>query len=71
MIKCNNAGTRLASCSDDMSTRIWNVENAARSADAIPGLAQDQVLILQGHIHSVSTLGWCPPVRGRNELLVT
>lgn len=74
MIKCNRSGTRLASCSDDMSTRIWNVENLPTvSVPGLPGLfmGADQVLVLRGHIHSVSTLGWCPPVPGTNELLVT
>ena len=74
-IKVNPNGTRLASCSDDGTACIWNVENIieAADADAIPGLSTSyQAVILKGHIHSVSTVGWCVdyPI-GTNELLAT
>ncbi|KAF8079015.1 WD40 repeat-like protein [Lyophyllum atratum] len=59
-IKSNPSGTRLASCSDDMTARVWNVSSLG-NADSIPGLvASDAVVVLEGHKHSVSTLGWCP-----------
>ncbi|KAF5384996.1 hypothetical protein D9615_001189 [Tricholomella constricta] len=59
-IKCNPSGTRLASCSDDMTARVWNVGNIG-NLDSIPGLvASDAVVVLEGHKHSVSTIGWCP-----------
>ncbi|KAJ3869329.1 WD40-repeat-containing domain protein [Lentinula novae-zelandiae] len=77
-IKCNPSGTRLASCSDDMTTRIWNVSNISASipseADSIPGLGSsdnDQVTILEGHKHSVSTIGWYQPPGTENELIAT
>ncbi|KAJ3802259.1 WD40 repeat-like protein [Lentinula aff. detonsa] len=78
-IKCNPSGTRLASCSDDMTTRIWNVSKFSAStpleADSIPGLGgsdtSDQVTILEGHKHSVSTIGWYQPPGTENELIAT
>ncbi|KAJ7597417.1 WD40 repeat-like protein [Mycena floridula] len=72
-IKSNRNGTRLASCSDDMTTRVWNVEHIPSADDAIPGLAgTDQVVILKGHLHSVSTVAWCPPTtQDGPELLAT
>ena len=74
-IKVNASGTRLASCSDDGTACIWNVDNIneAADADAIPGLSSShQAVILKGHNHSVSTVGWCVdhPI-GTNELLAT
>ena len=73
-IKVNPNGTRLASCSDDGTACIWNVENINEAdADAIPGLSTSyQAVILKGHNHSVSTVGWCVdyPI-GTNELLAT
>jgi transducin (beta)-like 1 len=72
-IRANPSGTRLASCSDDTTARVWKVDNIPPSADVIPGLvASDHVLVLEGHKHSVSTIGWCPqPPAGMNELLAT
>lgn len=72
-IRANPSGTRLASCSDDTTARVWKVDNIPSSADVIPGLvASDHVLVLEGHKHSVSTIGWCPqPPAGMNELLAT
>ncbi|KAJ3721853.1 WD40 repeat-like protein [Lentinula raphanica] len=78
-IKSNPSGTRLASCSDDMTTRIWDVSKISAStpseADAIPGLGgsdnADQVTILEGHKHSVSTIGWYQPPGTENELIAT
>ncbi|KAJ7110376.1 WD40 repeat-like protein [Mycena crocata] len=74
-IKCNPSGTRLASCSDDMSARIWKVDNISTSGDSIPGLGgpdSDSSLLLVGHKHSVSTIGWCPNTpAGTNEILAT
>ncbi|KAJ7664938.1 WD40 repeat-like protein [Mycena rosella] len=73
-IKCNPTGTRLASCSDDMTARIWKIDNiAAASVDALPGVgAPDQVVVLAGHKHSVSTIGWCPDhPAGTNEIIAT
>ncbi|KAF8628214.1 hypothetical protein AX15_004002 [Amanita polypyramis BW_CC] len=72
-IRCNSTGTRLASCSDDMTARVWNIENISSSADSIPGLvASDYVVILRGHNHCVNTISWCPDhPPGTNQLIAT
>ncbi|KAF8899132.1 WD40-repeat-containing domain protein [Infundibulicybe gibba] len=73
-LKFNRGGTRLASCSDDMTARVWNVDNiASRSTDSIPGLvASSHVVTLEGHKHSVSTVAWCPDhPTGTHELLAS
>ncbi|EAU92286.2 RCC1 domain-containing protein [Coprinopsis cinerea okayama7 len=72
-IRVNPSRTRLGSCSDDTTARIWRVDNISSTADAIPGLASsDDVVVLQGHTHSVSTIAWCPMTpTGTHELVAT
>jgi transducin (beta)-like 1 len=72
-IRCNKAGTRIATCSDDMTARIWNVESLPNSAESIPGLvASDSVVVLEGHTHAVSTVAWCPNVSiGKHPMVAT
>ncbi|KAJ7492077.1 WD40 repeat-like protein [Mycena latifolia] len=74
-IKCNPSGTRLASCSDDMTARIWKIDDIVAPVDALPGFEgsdKDQVIVLAGHKHSVSTIGWCPNhPAGTNEIIAT
>ncbi|KAJ7919314.1 WD40 repeat-like protein [Mycena leptocephala] len=72
-VKCNVSGTRLASCSDDTTARVWKVDDISTSGESIPGLTDsDQVLVLRGHDHSVSTIAWCPTIQaGANEILAT
>lgn len=73
-LKCNPSRTRLASCSDDNTTRIWKIDSIeADSDETIPGLAaSDQVVVLSGHTHSVSVVGWMPVHKpGINEIMAT
>ncbi|KDR85615.1 hypothetical protein GALMADRAFT_234582 [Galerina marginata CBS 339.88] len=72
-IRVNPSGTRLASCSDDGTAHIWRVDNISHGPDAIPGLsASDHGVSLKGHMHSVSTVGWCVDhPAGTNELIAT
>lgn len=71
-IRCNSTGTRLASCSDDMTARVWNIENLSSSSDSIPGLMASDVIVLRGHSHSVNTISWCPDhPPGTNQLVAT
>ena len=67
-IRCNSTGTRLASCSDDRTARIWNIESGS-----IPGLlTSDHVVVLRGHGHCVNTISWCPDhPPGTNQLIAT
>ncbi|KAJ3575235.1 hypothetical protein NP233_g1241 [Leucocoprinus birnbaumii] len=78
-LKCNPSRTRLASCSDDNTARVWNVEKIepdTETDESIPGLGStNQVIIpvvLSGHTHSVSMMGWTPSQKsGGPELLAT
>ncbi|TFK41943.1 WD40-repeat-containing domain protein [Crucibulum laeve] len=72
-IKVNPRGTLLASCSDDMTARVWDIEHLKASYDEIPGLAtSERSVVMEGHKHSVSTIGWCPNNSpGDNEFLAT
>ncbi|KAF8198323.1 WD40 repeat-like protein [Mycena galopus ATCC 62051] len=83
-IKCNSSGTHLASCSDDMTARIWKVgsdinpisistsgagENNSISA---PTEGPSDAIVLIGHKHSVTLVGWCPkPPAGTHEIVAT
>jgi transducin (beta)-like 1 len=73
-IKFNSSRTKLASCADDQTARIWNVSDlsGSRSPDSIPGLSEsDQVIILEGHEHSVSSIAWCPRTTGGIDIIAT
>ncbi|KAF8347055.1 WD40 repeat-like protein [Amanita rubescens] len=71
-IRCNSTGTRLASCSDDTTARVWNIENISSSAESIPGLMASDVIVLRGHSHAVTTICWCPDhPPGTNQLIAT
>lgn len=76
-IKCNPSGTRLASCSDDQTARVWNLADLSGSrtpdSDPIPGLSEsNRVVQLDGHDHSVSSISWCPQSSaGGVELIAT
>ncbi|KAF9270724.1 WD40 repeat-like protein [Marasmius fiardii PR-910] len=76
-LKANPSGTRLASCSDDMTTRIWNVSNISTTPpdDSIPGLggfgSDSNPVVLNGHKHSVSTIEWFRHPQVKNELIAT
>ncbi|TFK17056.1 WD40 repeat-like protein [Coprinopsis marcescibilis] len=72
-IRSNPSGTKVATCSDDMTARIYRVDNISSAMDAIPGLSSsDNVVLLQGHKHSVSTVSWCPKTpTGNHEIVAT
>ncbi|KAJ7201372.1 WD40 repeat-like protein [Mycena pura] len=72
-IKCNPSATRLASCSDDMTARIWKIDDILPSSDSAAGAgAPEPAIVLTGHSHSVSMINWCPErPAGTNELVAT
>jgi transducin (beta)-like 1 len=76
-LRCNPSRTRLASCSDDNTTRVWNVDKIEPDSDeTIPGLAAtDQMIVpvvLAGHTHSVTMIGWMPGRKpGAHEIVAT
>ncbi|RPD55852.1 WD40 repeat-like protein [Lentinus tigrinus ALCF2SS1-6] len=66
-VKCNPSRTRIASCSDDMTGRIWNIEDvdSSRAVD-------DHPLVLSGHTGPVSHIAWAPiTVSGEHDLVAT
>ncbi|TFK56755.1 WD40 repeat-like protein [Heliocybe sulcata] len=73
-IKCNPARTRIASCSDDKTARIWNLDSVLTPRPpTVPMLpAEDRVVTLKGHKQPVSGVQWCPySGDGQNELIAT
>ncbi|KAJ7837379.1 WD40 repeat-like protein, partial [Mycena olivaceomarginata] len=70
-IKSNPSATRLASCSDDMTARIWRLDDISAAGEVISGVGEPHV-VLSGHSNSVSTIGWCPNTpAGTNEIVAT
>ena len=66
-LKANPSQTRLASCSDDATARIFDIASLAN-----PEPGDSPVLVLAGHSHTLSTISWCPhTAEGNNELLLT
>ncbi|KAJ6486065.1 WD40 repeat-like protein [Mycena vitilis] len=66
-IKCNPSGTRLASCSDDMTARIWKTDEISTEVGDVI-----RSVLLVGHKHSVSMIAWCPNhPAGTNEIIAT
>lgn len=54
-IKCNSRRTLLASCSDDKTARVWDVNDVKLGQPF-----NQKVLTLEGHSNTVSTIAWCP-----------
>ncbi|KAH7923908.1 WD40 repeat-like protein [Leucogyrophana mollusca] len=65
-IKCNTSRTRLASCSDDGTARIWNITDIHNQKTmAAP-------VVLEGHRQCITSVDWCPNMAAdTNELLAT
>ncbi len=72
----NPSKTRLATGSDDFTTRVWDV--AGRSERMPPNIKgsvleqQTDCLVLKGHTKAICSVKWCPKlVEGCNELIAT
>ncbi|KIJ21972.1 hypothetical protein PAXINDRAFT_165294 [Paxillus involutus ATCC 200175] len=66
MIKCNPSRTRLATCSDDTTARVWNVENIHSEKSTSTHVT------LKGHKQCLTSVKWCPNTpAGEHELLAT
>ncbi|KAH9858072.1 WD40 repeat-like protein [Lenzites betulinus] len=66
-VRSNPSRTRLASCSDDRTARIWNIEDIVYDRPQ-----NDRVLLLKGHREAVSNIAWCPfTASGEHEMIVT
>lgn len=67
-IKCNVSRTRLASCSDDTTARIWDISDARLSTGPSD---QSSTVVLAAHTKTVSSIAWCPSGPQQQELLAT
>ncbi|KAN0100425.1 WD40-repeat-containing domain protein [Tylopilus felleus] len=66
MLKCNPSRTRLATCSDDATARIWNIEHV-HSEKPI-----STAVVLKGHKRWLTSIKWCPNNQaGERELVAT
>ncbi|KAH9944279.1 WD40 repeat-like protein [Epithele typhae] len=65
-VKCNPTRTRLASCSDDDTGRVWNIEDVGSSR------ATPSPVILKGHNSPISNIVWSPfTPAGEHEIVAT
>lgn len=74
-LKFNPSRTRIASCSDDHTARVWELGHlpeaitiqTMRPTELITGS-----LVLRGHTDSIGSMSWCPNVRpDAHEMLAT
>ncbi|KAL5536012.1 hypothetical protein ACEPAF_4106 [Sanghuangporus sanghuang] len=67
-IRFNPSKTRLASCSDDKTVRIWEI---ARYLDD-PQCENISAMVLEGHSDSIASINWCPSrPEGSPEIIAT
>ncbi|KZT74970.1 WD40 repeat-like protein [Daedalea quercina L-15889] len=66
-IKCSPSRARIASCSDDRTARIWNIEDIVYNRPP-----NNDVVVLRGHSDTVSSIAWSPVVaEGEHEILAS
>ncbi|EPT01568.1 hypothetical protein FOMPIDRAFT_1036248 [Fomitopsis schrenkii] len=66
-IKCSPSRSRIASCSDDRTARIWNIEDIVYNRPP-----NNDVVVLRGHSDTVSSIAWSPVVtEGEHEILAS
>ncbi|KAI5898063.1 WD40 repeat-like protein [Schizophyllum commune H4-8] len=76
-VRANRDGTKLATCSDDRTARVWDISRIRASSPAgedFPGLGSTDMrsVVLEGHEKGVSTITWQPAlVDGCPELVAT
>ncbi|KAI0295001.1 WD40-repeat-containing domain protein [Russula brevipes] len=71
-IKANPSGTRLMSCSDDMTVRIWEMRRVKQSSESDRATISGEMTVLEGHRNWVTGVSWSP-VKAANghELVAT
>ncbi|TFY79704.1 hypothetical protein EWM64_g4308 [Hericium alpestre] len=68
-IKFNPTRTRLASCSDDKTARIWDTSSVSATEKHT---FVTSAIVLEGHRGHVSGISWCPrSTESGNEMLAT
>jgi transducin (beta)-like 1 len=69
MVTANPSRTKIATCSDDRTVRIWSL--ASVLGDDAPGLSPPPTRLV-GHSHAVVVHEWCPAgVQDGVELIAT
>ncbi|KII94043.1 hypothetical protein PLICRDRAFT_36273 [Plicaturopsis crispa FD-325 SS-3] len=75
-IEVNANGTKLATCSDDTTARIWKISRLGLTREVsktVQGLTTgEQVILLKGHTEPVCGIEWCAyRPEGANEMVAT
>ena len=71
-IKANPSGTRLMSCSDDMTVRIWGTTRVKQSSDTDQVTISGEMTVLEGHRNWVTGVSWSPvKLANGHELVAT
>ncbi|KAH9996020.1 WD40-repeat-containing domain protein [Russula vinacea] len=71
-IKANPLGTRLMSCSDDMTVRIWGTTRVKQSSDTDQVTISGEMTVLEGHRNWVTGVSWSPvKLANGHELVAT
>ncbi|KAI0003805.1 WD40 repeat-like protein [Russula compacta] len=71
-IKSNASGTRLMSCSDDMTVRIWEVRRVKQSSESDRVAISGEMTVLEGHRNWVTGVSWSPvKLDNGHELVAT
>jgi len=69
-IKANPSGTRLMSCSDDMTARIWEMRRVKHSSQPDQVAVSGEMRSLEGHRNWVTGISWCPTKIAKDHELV-
>ena len=71
-IKANPSGTRLMSCSDDMTVRIWEMRRVKPSSESDRVAISGEMTVLEGHRNWVTGVSWSPvKLANGHELVAT
>jgi hypothetical protein len=67
-IRFSDDKTLLASCSDDMTARVWNVKGWGEMngpGSSSQGREEECTWVLRGHTGEIGAITWCPPIEGQ------
>ncbi|KAI9507804.1 WD40 repeat-like protein [Russula earlei] len=71
-IKANSSGTRLMSCSDDMTVRIWGMRKVKQPSEPDRLTVNVEMTVLEGHRNWVTGVSWSPKkLANGHELVAT